>query len=301
MDRLERFRIFARVLECCSFTEAANSLGIPRSTTSLAVQELEARVGIQLLNRTTRRVAPTPEGVEVYDRIVRVLADFEETERLFRHGAQPRGRLRVNAPSRIARRVIAPALPDFLARFPEIEVEISGTDRATDILDERVDCVVRVGGVIDPRVNSRRLGDVAVVTCASPSYLEVHGTPSSVDDLRHHQIVRFASSFSQRTDEFLLEGTGRSLTLRGQVCVDNAETYVACCIAGLGLIQVPAFDVQDELLSGRLVEVLLDVRAPAKPIALLWPHQHPPSRRTQVFIDWVSQLIGREVLAGSAN
>ena len=298
MDRIDRFGIFVRVYECASFTDAAGSLRIPRSTASLAVQELEARLGTQLFHRTTRRVTPTHDGTVLYERAVALLADVEDAETLFRHGAKPRGHLRIDAPSRIARRVISPALPEFLAQYPDIEIEIGGTDRPVDLIGEAVDCVVRVGSIASSSLYVRHLGEIDLINCASPSYLAAHGTPASIDDLQDHLVIKFASSSkAPREDwEFVRGGEAHTIAVPARVCATDAENYIACCLAGLGLIQIPAFDVQSELTSGRLVQVLADERAAPMPLNLLWSHRRTPTRRLRVFLDWVSELLTLKVL-----
>ncbi len=298
MDRIDRIRIFTRVFECASFTDAANSLHIPRSTASIAVQELEARVGVQLFHRTTRCVTPTHDGTVFYDHALRLLADVEDTETLFHFGAKPKGHLRIDAPSRIARRVISPALPDFLAQYPEIDLEFGGTDRQINLVREGVDCVIRVGDVSGTGLNVRHIGEIDLINCASPDYLARYGRPKTIADLRQHYIVKFASSNRFPADdwEYMSSGEVHTVEMPARICTNDAETYIACCIAGLGLIQIPSFDVQEELNQGVLVEVLPEWRASSMPLNLLWPHQSTPTRRVKVFLDWVSGLLDREVL-----
>ncbi len=294
MDRIDRLRIFVHVVECKSFTKAAAALRMPRSSVSTAVRELEARVGVRLLHRTTRRVAPTSDGSEFYERCIRVLADFDETDQLFRQTiGQPQGRLRINVPGRIGRLIIAPALPGFFASYPDIEVELGATDRAVDLVREGVDCVIRVGPLQDSSLIARKIGDLALCNCASPVYLKAHGTPRTIDDLNSHLAVNYVSSVSGRVEgwEYIEQGDVRTLPMRSRVTVDNAEAYIACCLAGLGLIQVPVYDVRDHLAAGELVEILPAFSAAPMPIAIVYPHRRHLSRRLQVFIEWVTALL----------
>lgn len=302
LDRIDRLKIFVRIYECASFTDAAGNLRIPRSTASLAVQELEARLGTQLFHRTTRRVTPTHDGTVLYERVVGLLADVEETETLFRHGAKPKGHLRIDAPSRIARRVISPALPDFFAQYPDIEIEIGGTDRPVDLIGEAVDCVIRVGNVFSTSLYARHLGEIELINCASPLYLGQYGTPTSLDDLQSHMVVKFASSSKvPREDwEYVRQGIAQTLTVPARVCATDAENYIACCLAGLGLIQIPKFDVQSELDSGQLVQVLADESAAPMALNLLWSDRRTPTRRLRVFLDWVSELLRSQVLRNAS-
>lgn len=299
MDRFESLRVFVRVAEAGSFTRAAESLLMPRSSVSTAIQQLEARVGARLLHRTTRQVSLTPEGAAYYERCLRLLADLEETEGLFRQaGARPAGKLRIDMPGRLARLVVAPALPGFLERYPEIEVELGATDRAVDLVQEGVDCAVRVGELSDSRLVVRRVGALALINCASPAYLARHGTPRGVDELAGHLAVGYASPFSGRIDEweYVEAGARRTVPMRSSVVVNNAEAYIACCLAGLGLIQIPAYDVQDDIRAGRLVEVLPRHRAAPMPLSLLYPHRRHLSRRLQAFVEWAVALFRERLL-----
>lgn len=299
MDRIDLFRIFARVVECSSFTRAAHMLGVPRSSVSAAVQELEARVGARLLHRTTRKVAPTQDGLAFYERCRSVIADVEDTENLFRQdAAQPSGRLRIDVPGRIGRLIIAPALPDFLARFPGIEIDLGATDRAVNLVEDSIDCVLRIGSLNNSSLIARQIGELPLINVASPAYLERHGAPRSPSDLARHRAVNYASPTSGRVEdwEWVEDGVVRSLPMQGEVTVNSAETYIACCLAGLGLIQVPAYDVRDHIEAGELVEVMAEHRAQAMPATLLYPHRPHLSPRLQVFANWLEKLVRRELL-----
>ncbi len=293
MDRIDLFRIFSRVVEASSFTRAAATLGLPRSSVSAAVAELEGRVGARLLHRTTRKVSPTQDGAAFYDRCLRVIADVEETESLFRQGAKPSGKLRIDVPGRIGRLVLAPALPAFLDAYPEIELTLGVTDRAVDLVGESVDCVLRVGPLNDSGLIARSIGKLALINVASPDYLARHGTPLAPDDLSRHLAVNYASPSTGRVEpwEWTDGDLTRTLPMAGRVTVNSAEAYIACCLAGLGLIQIPAYDVRGHLDAGELVEVMPRYRAEPLPIALLYPHRQHLSRRVQVFADWLEALL----------
>lgn len=299
MDRIDLFRIFARVVECASFTRAADTLGVPRSSVSAAVIDLEARVGARLLHRTTRKVAPTQDGAAFYERCLRLIADVEETENLFRQmSAQPHGKLRVDVPGRIGRLVVAPALPEFLDRHPGIDIDLGVTDRAVNLVEDSVDCVLRVGPLGDSGLIARTIGDLALINVASPAYLARHGTPQVPADLGAHLAVNYASPSSGRVEEWewIEDGEMRRLSMRGRVTANSAEAYIACCLAGLGLIQIPAYDVRRHLNAGELVEVMRDHRAAPMPLTLLYPHRQHLSRRLQVFADWIEAVLRRELL-----
>lgn len=299
MDRIELFRIFTRVVESASFTRAADTLGLPRSSVSAAVQTLETRLGTRLLHRTTRKVAPTQDGAAFYERCLRLIEDMDEAENLFRRSASdPTGRLRVDLPSRIGRLIVAPALPEFLTRYPGIDIDLGMTDRAVHLIEESVDCALRVGPLSDSGLIARPFGTLRLINVASPDYLERYGIPLRPSDLASHFAVNYASPSSGRVEdwEWIEGGEARTVAVPGRISVNSAEGSIACCLAGLGLIQIPAFDVVDHLKEGRLVEVMPGHSAAPMPMALLYPHRQHLSRRLKVFADWLEGLM-RGVMA----
>jgi LysR family transcriptional regulator, regulator for bpeEF and oprC len=299
LDRIDLFRIFSRVVECASFTRAADALGIPRSSVSAAVQELEGRVGARLVHRTTRRVSPTHDGTAFYERCQRVIADVEDAENLFRQTAtQPLGRLRIDVPGRIGRLIIAPALPEFFDRYPGVDIDLGVTDRAVNLVEDSVDCVLRVGPLSDSGLITRPIGKLPLINVASPAYLSRHGTPQSPDCLGDHWAVNYASPSTGRIAdwEWMDDGVLQTRSLRGRVTVNSAEAYIACCLAGLGLIQIPAYDVRRHIEASELVEVMSGHRAESMPMTLLYPHRQHLSGRLLVFADWLETLLNRQVL-----
>ena len=295
MDLIEQLRIFIRVAHSGGFTVAADQLGLPRPTVSLAVQRLEARLGVRLLNRTTRRVGLTQDGEALLERAAVLVADAEELEQQFKpQGATLGGRLRVDMPSRVARRLVAPMLPDFVGRYPGLLLELGSSDRPVDLVHEGIDCALRVGELASGSLVARPLGTLRLINCASPAYLARQGVPQSPADLPAHQGVNYASSTTGRSApwEWQEDGQARSLQLNGPVAVNNVETYIACALAGLGLIQVPAYDVQEHLAQGELVEVLHAWPAPAMPVHLVYPHRRHRSCRVQVFSAWLAEVLG---------
>lgn len=298
MDRIDLFRVFCRVVECASFTRAADQLGLPRSSVSLAVQELEGRLGTRLLHRTTRKVSPTQDGLLFYERSQAVIGQVEDVEGLFQQGDRGlAGRIHVDMPGRIGRLIVAPALPDFLDRYPGVDVILGATDRASDLVADALDCVLRVGPLADSSLVARLLGDIAFVNVASPAYLERHGIPQTPSDLDRHHMVLFASPTTGRVEPFeWCEGSKvRTRRARGRVTVNNAEAMIAACLAGLGIIQIPAFDVREEIRSGALTEILPGY--PAEPMAahLLFPRRRERTRRVLAFADWLEQLLTRRI------
>lgn len=297
MDRIDLFRVFTRVVECGNFTRAADTLGLPRSSVSAAIQHLEARVGARLLHRTTRKVSPTEDGLAFYERCQRVILDVEETEGLFRQTAdRPSGRLRIDMPGRIGRLIVAPALPEFLDRYPGIDIDLGVTDRAVNLVEDRADCVLRVGPLSDSGLIGRPIGKLRLINVASPAYLARHGAPQGPEDLDQHWAVNYASPSNGRIEdwEWVQEGALQTRPVRGRVTANSAEAYIACCLAGLGLIQIPAYDVRAHLAAGELVEVMPHHRAQPMPMTLLFPHRQHLSPRLEVFADWLEALLRRE-------
>ena len=297
MDRLDLYSILIRVIETRSFTRAADGLQMPRSSVSAAVAELEARLGARLLNRTTRSVTPTPEGEEFRDRCLAFLAEAEEIEAMFRTGARRvAGRVRIDVPGRIGRLILAPALPEFLAAWPGIAVELGASDRAVDLVGEQVDLALRVGRLADSGLRARRIGEIAQINVASPAYLARHGTPADPADLGAHLQVGYASPQSGRVADWEWQEGGRShgRALPWQVSANSAETYIAAALAGLGLIQIPAYDVAGHLAAGALVEVMPRHRPAPMPMHLVLAHPRPP-RRVQVLADWLEPLLRRRL------
>lgn len=243
MNKLELLRTFVRVCEVRSFTLAAESLRLPRSTVSEQVRALEKLLGTQLFNRTTRRVQATQDGALLYERSKDLLSGMDEIESLFSaDDAELAGRLRIDLPTMMARRVIIPALPQFVQRFPRLEVELSCTDRQVDLLREGFDCVMRIGALHDLDVVARPVGQLSMRNCASPAYLARYGVPQTPQELAGHQLVHYVRNLGARSAgfEYLQGDELRYQPMAGVVTVNNAEAYSAACLAGLGLIQVPA-------------------------------------------------------------
>lgn len=302
MNKLELLRVFVRVSELRSFTLAAESLSLPRSTVSEQVRALEALLGTRLFNRTTRRVQTTQDGALLYERSKDLLSGMDEIESLFRaDDAELTGCLRVDMPTMMARRVIIPALPAFLSRFPRLEVEISCTDRQVDLLREGFDCVMRIGALSDLDVVARPIGQLSMRNCASPDYLARFGVPQSLDDLAEHRLVHYVRNLGARSSgfEYLQAGQVRYQAMAGVVTVNNAEAYSAACLAGLGLIQVPGVGVEHHLASGQLIEVMQCWRAQAMPVSLLYARQRHVPRRVQAFMGWLGELLASQVDAVS--
>ncbi|KVQ65267.1 LysR family transcriptional regulator [Burkholderia territorii] len=296
MDHLHAMRIFVRVAHLGSFTKAAEQLQLPRPTVSNAVQYLEKHLRVRLLQRTTRRVALTAEGASYYERCTRLLADLDDAETLFDDaGAAPRGVIRVDLPERFALNRVIPALPDFHARYPDLRVVLSTTDRFVDLVADGIDCAVRVGALSDTSLVARRVGELAQINCASPAYLARYGMPRSPDDLPDHVAVGYFSSRTGRELDWeyadMDSGALQTVKMRSVVAVNSSQAYLACCIAGLGLIQAPRDGLAPLLEDGSLVEVLPEWHAAPLPVSVVFPSGRHLAPRVRIFVDWLAQTL----------
>jgi DNA-binding transcriptional LysR family regulator len=288
MDRLDAMRLFTRVVDRRSFREAAHDLDIPRSTATQVIQNLEARLGVRLLQRTTRTVRPTLDGEAYYRRCLAILDDVEDAEGAFR-GAAPKGMLRVEVQGTIARHFLLPGLPEFLERYPEIEIAMSESDRWVDVVREGVDCVLRYGVLMDSDLVARSVATLDRITCATPAYLERHGTPEAPEDLAQHCAVgiRTLTTGTLTPFEFVRAGVVKQYSVRAPFSVTGTETFRSAVLLGLGVAQIPVFHIERDLAEGRLVRILADYPTPSAPVSVLYPRSRQLSPRVRLFIDWI--------------
>ena len=290
MDRFDAMRVFARIVERRSFTKAAEDLGLPRSSVTDAVRGLEARLGVRLLQRTTRQVSPTLDGEAYYRRCVSLIADMEDAEGAFA-GAKPSGLIRVDVHGTLARYFLLPGMPCFRKQYPAIRLHFGEAHQPVDIIREGFDCILRAGELGDSPLIRRRLAMLERGTFASPAYLSRFGTPQTPDDLEGHEMVGLLTPDSAdiRPLAFGVDGKVRQMKLPAMLTVTGPETNVASACLGLGLIQVPRYRVSPELASGALVEMLTDFPPPQLPIHVLYSHTRHLSPRLRVFIDWMAE------------
>lgn len=291
MDRFEEMRVFVRIAERQSFTRAADDLQIPRATVTTLMKRMEQRLGARLLERTTRTVRLTPDGEAYYGRCVRLIADMEEAEGSFSNLA-PKGLLRVNLQGTLARYFIVPALPAFLARFPDIELMIGEDDRYVDLVREGIDCVLRAGNLQDSSMVGRRVALLPQVTVASPAYLAAYGEPADPAALATHRAVNYVSSATGKPVplEFSVDGREVAMGLPSAVSVSGVELYTGSALAGLGIVQVPQYRVADELAAGRLRIILADFPPPPMTVSVLYPQNRQLSSRVRVFAQWLREI-----------
>ncbi|PYE89669.1 DNA-binding transcriptional LysR family regulator [Phyllobacterium leguminum] len=284
-------RLFIRVIDRRSFTAAAADLEIPRSTATEGIRRLEHDLGSRLLERTTRHVAPTPDGEAYYQRCLSILADIDEAESALRGGV-PAGMLRIDAHGSLTRAFLLPRLPEFLDAYPQVVLQLGQGDRLVDLVREGVDCVIRAGEPDDSGMIMRRLPSIPEITCASPRYLERHGVPSSLDDLENHQMIGFMSSRTGRVMPMEFESAQgiREITLPCRVTANDAETLHHLARMGYGIIQAPRYRFREDLARGVLVEVLPDYPPPPLPLAAFYPQNRQLSPRVRIFLDWVTKV-----------
>jgi LysR family transcriptional regulator for bpeEF and oprC len=296
MDRLHAMKVFTRVVDTNSFSRAADTLDIPRASATTIVQSLEAHLKVRLLHRTTRRLSLTPDGAAYYERCVRILADIEETEASLSHGRRaPSGKLRVDVPTAIGKLIVMPRLDEFHERYPDIELMVGFSDKPVDLIQESVDCVIRIGTLQDSTLVARRIGIFERLTVASPLYLERHGTPKTLEDLQDHLAVNYFLGRTSRNMDltFIVEGETVEVKMPGKIAVNDVDAYVAGGLKGVGLIQAPRLMALPYLQSGELVEVLSQWKPMPLPISAVYPHNRHLSPTVRVFVDWVAELFGR--------
>lgn len=294
MNQLDAMRVYLRVAELASFTQAADSLGLPKASVSAAVQQLETALGTRLLQRTTRRVQVTQDGQLYYQRCKDLLADMEDLQSLFRSGSALTGRIRVDMPSGLGADYVVPRLSEFLEAHPGVEVELSSTDRRVDLVREGFDCVIRVGNVADTNLFARPIGQLPILNCVSAAYARRQGVPESLEDLAEHQLVHYVQNLGGSSAGFEYvdaDGKEHSIPMPGALTVNNAQAYTAACLAGIGLIQSPQHVVRNLISSGALVEVLPAYRCAPMPITLLYANRRHLPRRVRAFMDWVAEVL----------
>jgi DNA-binding transcriptional LysR family regulator len=284
-------KVFVRIYERSSFTLAADDLNLPRATLTHTLNQFEAWLGTRLLERSTRRVRPTLDGEAYYQRCLQLLAQLEEAELAFRSVA-PKGRLRVDLHGTLAKYFVVPALPQFMARYPEIELSISEADRFVDLIAEGVDCVLRAGALGDSALIGRRVANLRQVTCASPAYLRKYGEPKSLAELSEHRAVNYVSRTTAKLFpfEFMVDGELQEVSIQGALSVFGAEIYSASAVAGLGIIQCPHYRMAELIEQGVMHEILPDTPPPSMPVSVLYPQNRHLSPRVRVFVDWLAEV-----------
>lgn len=298
MDRFDAMQAFARVVEAGSFTKAAETLHMSKTTVTQLVQQLEARLRVKLLNRTTRKVNVTADGAVYYERVLRLLADMDDAETsLSGASALPRGRLRVDVPSPLASMILVPALPAFYERYPDIQIDMGVSDRIVDMINENVDCVVRGGELTDQSLMARRVGDLQLGVFAAPSYLARIGMPAHPRELEdsQHRIVGFLWARTGKAVPYALHNHVESVQIKGRyaLAVDDGNAYLAAGLAGLGVLWLPKYMSKPFEARGELVPLFENWSLDPMPIYVAFPPNRNISIKLRVFIDWVAELMAQ--------
>ncbi|MCG7324860.1 LysR family transcriptional regulator [Achromobacter sp. ACRQX] len=298
MDKLQAMAAFVRVVEARSFTKAAQSLALPRSSVTTMIKNLETHLGTPLLHRSTRSLSLTDAGARYLQACQAILANIADAENDVTAAIQaPRGRVRVDMPGVVGRAIVVPRLVEFEARFPDVEVVLGLSDRPADLIYEGIDCAIRSGELADSTLVARSLGHLVWVTCASPQYLGRFGEPKSVEALSAHRVVNYLSNATGRPLDwrFRVDGENVSMALPSRYSVNETEAYLHCGLEGLGLIQLSALAASPYLRSGRLREVLADARCEPVQLSIVYP-QARATAAVKAFVQWVLE-ISRPVLA----
>lgn len=294
MDQIAAMRVFARVVEAGTFTRAADLLQMPKPSVTKLVQQLESHLRVKLLQRTTRRVTVTPEGAAYYERISRVLTEIDDIEADVTNAqTSPRGRLRVDVGSSLANRILIPRLPEFLARYPHILLELGVGDRPVHLIGEGVDCVLRGGVLSDPSLVARRVAQMHYMTCATPDYLKRHGVPATPADLFDgHRVVSYFLSGTGRDIPPFYERDGERIEINGHavIAVNESTAHLTALLTGLGVAQTFAFMAQPHVESGALVEILADWEPPPMPVSVAYPSSRHVSAKLRAFVDWTVEV-----------
>ncbi|MFM0133079.1 LysR family transcriptional regulator [Paraburkholderia sediminicola] len=292
MDKVSAMKAYVQVVEATSFTRAAEVLHTSAVYVTRMVQALESDLGVKLLNRTTRRSKPTDAGLRYYERCVALLRDLEEMDADAQASkGSNSGRVRVSMPSLVAKPIVIPELPKFLAHNPGIQLDISIADQHLDLIEEGLDCAVRVGPVIEPGLVAKKVGAYKTLTYASPDYIQAYGEPFTLEDLSDHIGVSYVMKSGRiRSWEFLEGNEFRTVPLKSAIVVNDADAYVACGLAGLGLIQGGTFILDAHVRSGRLNRVLRDYPSNPRPVSVVYMPNRTRPKRVDIFIDWLVDL-----------
>lgn len=298
MDQLSAMRAFVRVVETGTFTRAADLLDMPKPTVTKLIQQLEAHLRAKLLNRTTRRVTVTMDGAAYYERALRLLDELSELDAsLTLAQARPSGRLRVDCSSSLAISVIIPALHEFHAHYPDIQLDLGLSDRAADLIGENLDCAVRAGEIADQSLIARRIGEMQLITCATPDYLVRFGTPLHPRDIENgHRIVAYRPALGGRVLPMVYQNRSETIEVTGRytIALNDGTGYLAAGLASHGIMQLPTFMARLPLAEGRLVPLLLDWCTAPKPLHIVYPPNRHLSNKVRVFVDWLAELFARD-------
>lgn len=294
MDRLKQIESFVAVAVKGSLTAAAHAEGVAPAVIGRRIDALEERLGVKLLLRTTRRITLTHEGSAFLEDCQRLLADLSNAEAsVSAGGVKASGHLRITAPAGFGRRHVAPLVPGFLARHPEVSMSLNLSDRVVDIVNEGVDCAVRVGDLPDSSLVSVRLAENRRLCVATPEYLKRAGTPRHPNDLARHECLTLSSDASQtRGWAFTIDGEVTHMRPSGRLDCGDGQVLHDWCLAGMGIAWRSTWEVEHEVAAGKLVSVLDDFAAPPNGIYAVFPHAKHLPLRVRLWIDYLKHTYG---------
>jgi DNA-binding transcriptional LysR family regulator len=302
MDRFDAMNVFVRVVEAGSLSAAARAIPMSLTSVSRHLSALETQFGMQLLRRTTRHIALTNEGRLFFERAKSILAELDEVGALLSAGfSDPSGRLCIAAPALLGRTVVAPLLPCFLARHPAVSIELLLVDRAVNLVEEDIHLAIRVGRLPDSALVARKLGDVRMIVCAAPSYIERRGTPCSPDELRQHDCLVFSDRPGAVDWHFKSAGTRRSARITGRLRANALDVLAAAAIDGAGIVRAPSWQVADDIEHGRLQRILQDYEPMHAPVNALFEHSRRTSPSVRAFLDYLVESTKTGPLAGMSR
>ncbi len=294
MDKLECMKRFVVVAQTCSFTRASERLDVPKSAISNAITQLEALLNTRLLHRSTRRVTLSAAGEQYLPQCIKLLEEFDALEEQFQQQTeQVEGVVRVDMPGRFYSAVVAPRLQEWFAMHPNTNIRLMGADFRIDPVKERVDCVVRVGELEDSELVARPIGKVAMTNCISARYAKRYGVPKTLEQLPNHYVVDYQPSGREQKSvfEYVDDGKTHFLAVPSLVSVSTTDAYLASCLAGLGIVQLPRHGVESEIASGELIEILPEYVCQSMPLTLLYESRHYVPRRVRAFMDWLVSVV----------
>ena len=298
MDRLQSLSVFAKVVEQGSFARAADRLDLSASAVSRHVAELEAHLGVRLLNRTTRKLSLTESGQAFHERAVQLLADLEEAEVAVASSAlAPRGTLRLTCPIAFGEWYVAPAIAAFAAQHPQLKFDVELSDRRVDLVEEGFDLAIRIGASPSQALIARRIGETQLVCVASPSYIARHGVPKVPQDLARQRCLVYSYQTVRDVWRFAdARGVEHVVRIAGPAMSNNGRFLAALAVCGMAISMEPDIMVRDELRSGRLVELLPGYRPPAIPIHAVYPSRRHLSAKVRAFVDFIATRFAGEAL-----
>ncbi|NJR70910.1 MAG: LysR family transcriptional regulator [Synechococcales cyanobacterium CRU_2_2] len=293
-DKLNTIALFIEAARWSSFSVAARQLGLSPSSVSKAIQRLESELDTRLFERTTRKIRLTQDGAVFFNRCTKILAELEAAElELSQARSRPQGLLRIDLNISLGQRHIVPALAIFLQTYPDIQIDISLSDRTVDLIESGIDAVVRIGGMSDSRLMMRPLATTKFVICAAPAYLDRHGTPKTPEDLSKHNCLNFIYPQTRKQFDWIFQRNGKvfRLPVRGNFAIDHPDAHLSAAIAGIGIVQELSFIVGPAIAQGQLVAMLQDYIAPGEIISVIYPQKQYVSGKVQVFLDFLKALM----------